>query len=277
MTSNINDPINQFEAERADRIAGYASDSDFQNLSWKWATEAFRKMYMYNFQSFGRPIIQFPADIIAISELIWKLRPDVIVETGIAHGGSIIHNAGQLALLDLVDAQESDEQINLSKPRRRVIAVDIDIRPHNRKAIEEHPFSNRIMMVEGSSVDHTVVQKVVDLISGAKVIFISLDSSHSHEHVLRELKAYAPMTSQGSYCLVFDTAVEYLPQDFFPNRPWGPGNSPCSAIGSFLELCQTDCLKGMDGADLNFEVDRDITNKLVLTGAPGGFLYRKPL
>ncbi len=270
------DPIAQFEAERAARIASYPQDEAFQDLSWQWATEAFRKYYMYNFHAMGRPIIQFPSDVMAMSELIWDVMPDMVVETGIAHGGSIIHSAAQLALLDLIEAQEAGVVYDPSKPKRKVVAVDIDIRPHNREALENHPLSNRITMIEGSAIDPEIVAKVWAETEGAGSVLVSLDSMHTHDHVLGELRAYAPLTTQGSYCVVFDTAVEFLPKDFFDNRPWNPGDSPRSAIDAYLAEIAGQGLKGRDGAALDLEIDYAVSNKLVVTAAPEGFLKRNP-
>lgn len=275
MTNDTKDPIAQFETERDERIASYPKDAKFQKLSWDWATEAFNKFYMYNFHAMGRPIIQFPADIVAMSELIWELRPDVIVETGIAHGGSIVHSAAQLALLDMIDALEAGEVLDPAKPKRKVIAVDIDIRPHNRAAIESHPMANRIHMIEGSSLDQSVIDQVYADVGDAQKVLVCLDSNHTHDHVLGELRAYAPLTTQESYCVVFDTAVEFLPHNFFPNRPWNPGDSPRSAIDAYLAECVAGNLKGTDTALLDFEIDKAISDKLVLTAAPEGYLKRK--
>lgn len=275
MINKKNDPAKHFKANKAKRISDYSSDTEFNNLSMEWTKEAFRKMYMYNFLSFGRPIIQLPSDIMAMSELIWEVRPEIIVETGIAHGGSIIHNAGQLALLDIADAERENKYLDISEPKRKIIAIDIDIRPHNKTAIEEHPFSNRITMIEGSSVDLDVINEVRALIGDAKKVLVCLDSNHTHEHVVKELMAYAPMTTQGSYCVVFDTIIENLPKNFFVDRPWNPGNSPMSAIDTFLRKCKTNNLKGLDGNQLKFKVDNSITDKLLVTAAPGGFLYRE--
>jgi cephalosporin hydroxylase len=221
-----------------------------------------RKSYVYNFSWLGRPIIQFPQDMVAMQELIWEVKPDLIIETGIAHGGSLIMNASLLASLDYCDAIETGELIDPKKPKRRVLGIDIDIREHNRKAIESHPMSNRIDMIQGSSIAEDIVNQVKAYAKNFKRILISLDSNHTHEHVLEELKAYAPLTSVGSYCVVFDTFVEDVPQDVFNNRPWGPGDNPKTAVWEYLKTHP------------EFEIDKSIQNKLLITVAPDGYLKR---
>lgn len=218
--------------------------------------------YSYNFAWMGRPIIQFPQDMQAMQELVWEVKPDLIIETGIAHGGSLIMNASLLAMLDYTDAIESGELLDPNKPKRRVLGIDIDIREHNRKAIEAHPMSNRIDMIQGSSIAEDIVNQVKAYAKNYKRILISLDSNHTHDHVLEELKAYAPLTSVGSYCVVFDTVVEDMPKEMFPDRPWGPGNNPKTAVWEYLK------------SHPEFEIDKSIQNKLLITVAPDGYLKR---
>lgn len=218
--------------------------------------------YSYNFKWLGRPIIQYPQDMAAMQEIVWNVRPDVIVETGIAHGGSLILSASLLALLDLCDATESGEMLNPRMPVRRVVGVDIDIRAHNRSAIEAHPLANRITMIEGSSIDENIVEQVRSAVGGAKRVMVCLDSNHTHDHVLAELKAYARMVTPGSYCIVFDTVIEDLPEEMFPDRPWGPGNNPKTAVHAWL------------GQNRDFEIDKVMDHKLLLSVAPDGFLRR---
>lgn len=221
-----------------------------------------RNRYTYNFEFLGRPIIQLPQDMVAIQELIWKIKPDLIIETGIAHGGSLIMSAAMLSLLDYCEAVENGSMLNPAAPLRRVLGVDIDIREHNRKAIESHPMAGRITMIQGSSIDSGVIEQVADFASGFKRILVCLDSNHTQEHVLAELRAYAPLVSVGSYCVVFDTAVEDLPAEMFPDRPWGPGNNPKTAVREYLN-------------DVTFfEVDTDMDAKLLISVAPQGFLRR---
>lgn len=218
--------------------------------------------YSYHFEWMGRPIIQFPQDMAAMQELIWAVQPDLIIETGIAHGGSLIFSASMLALLDMCDAIETGQQIDPRFSKRMVLGIDIDIRQHNRAAIEAHPLASRIRMIQGSSTAPEVVKQVQTIAKEFPRVLVCLDSNHTHEHVLGELNAYAGMTSVGSYCVVFDTVVEDMPKSMFPDRPWGPGDNPKTAACAFL------------AKHPEFEVDRTIQHKLVLTVAPDGFLKR---
>ncbi|MGZ8271521.1 MAG: cephalosporin hydroxylase family protein [Methylophilus sp.] len=218
--------------------------------------------YSYNYLWMDRPIIQYPQDMVAMQELVWEIKPDLIIETGIAHGGSLIMNASFLAMLDYCDAIESGELLDPKKPKRRVLGIDIDIREHNRVAIEAHPMANRIDMIQGSSIAKDIIQKVKDYAKSYKKILISLDSNHTHEHVLAELEAYAPLTSKGSYCVVFDSIVEDMPEEHSGDRPWGPGNNPKTAVWEYLKT------------HTEFEIDKSIENKLLITVAPDGYLKR---
>ncbi|WMS43023.1 CmcI family methyltransferase [Acuticoccus sp. MNP-M23] len=268
------DPAGAFRKARAQTIESYPEDAAFQALSADWMKAAYGRRYMYNWEAFGRPVIQLPADMMALSEIIWMVKPDLIVETGIAHGGSVVHSAAQLALLDLADATAKGELLDPLHPKRRVVAVDIDIRAHNRAALEAHPLKPRITLIEGSSVDAGVIAEVHALARGANRVMVCLDSNHTHDHVLAELCAYAPLTSRDAHCVVFDTIIEALPRDFFPARPWNPGDSPRTAIDAYMARCARDGLTGVDGAPLAFVPDRAIEEKLILTAAPGGFLRR---
>jgi len=255
----------QFNLERTSRVEAYSDDSSFQHSSQSWLEESMRKGYVYNFNWLGRPIIQNPIDMVAIQELIWEVKPDLIIETGIAHGGSLIMNASLLAMLDYCDGIENGEILDPIKPKRRVLGIDIDIRAHNREAIEAHPMSNRIDMIQGSSIDKNVISQVYEYSKSHKKILISLDSNHTHEHVLAELEAYASLTSIGSYCVVFDTFIEDMPVDLFPDRPWGPGDNPKTAVWEYLKTHPEFCC------------DKSIQNKLLITVAPDGFLKRKDI
>ena len=255
--------IQQFEQERSERMRTYSSDADFSRLSSAWLEASMRRKYVYNFDWMGRPIIQYPQDMVAVQELIWKVRPDLIIETGIAHGGSLVLSASMLAMLDMCDAIESGAVIDPRQSRRKVIGVDIDIRPHNREAIEAHPMASRITMIQGSSIDPATVAMVSGQAQGFERVMVFLDSMHTHDHVLGELRAYADLVTPGSYCVVFDTFVEDMPADLFPDRPWAPGNNPLTAVNAFL------------GEDPRFAQDPDWESKLQVTVAPGGFLIRK--
>jgi cephalosporin hydroxylase len=230
--------------------------------------------YSYNFKWLSRPIIQYPQDIVAMQELIWQIKPDLIIETGIAHGGSLIMSASMLAMLDYCDAVEARQPLNPVATRRRVLGIDIDIRAHNRAAIEAHPMSHRIDMIQGSSISPEIIAQVHEIAKGYKKVLVSLDSNHTHEHVLAELEAYAPLASKGSYCVVFDTIVEDLPDGIFPDRPWGKGNNPKTAVWEYLRRLKEEGRKVTDGAPLAFEIDKSIENKLLITVAPDGYLKR---
>lgn len=208
--------------------------------------------YSYNFSWLGRPIIQYPQDIVAMQEIISSVQPDLIIETGIAHGGSLIFSASMLEL-NAACGGPSDAE---------VVAVDIDIRRHNRDAIERHPMSRRITMIEGSSVDVGIIAHVAAKAAARQRVLVCLDSNHTHDHVLAELEAYAPLTSVGSYCVVFDTIVEDVPATMYPDRPWGPGNSPKSALQEYLRTHP------------EFVSDDLIDAKLLISVARGGYLRR---
>ena len=232
--------------------------------------------YSYNFQWLSRPIIQYPQDMVVMQELIWQVKPDLVIETGIAHGGSLILSASMLALLDYCDAVTADETLDPRVPHRRVLGIDIDIRPHNRAAIEVHPMTHRIDMIEGSSVAPDIVTQVRQIAKGSECVMVCLDSDHTHEHVLAELEAYAPLTSKGSYCVVFDTVIEDMPKGSFPDRPWDKGDSPKTALQEYLRRLRDEGRQASDGDPLNFEIDRAIDNKLLISVAPEGYLCRVP-
>lgn len=238
-------PHEQFREEVKANIEGLQQDKALQTESLDWVGTTAKHKYTYNFSWMGRPIIQFPQDMVAMQEIIWNLRPDIIVETGIAHGGSLVFYA---SILDLIGHGE-------------VLGIDIDIRQHNREAIEAHPMFKRISMIQGSSIDTAIVDQVRERVQGKKVLVV-LDSNHTHEHVLEELRLYAPLVSVGSYCVVMDTVVEDMPQDAFPDRPWGKGDNPKTAVWAYLK----------ESSD--FEIDQAIHSKLLITVAPDGYLRR---
>lgn len=241
-----------FDEEVQERIAANGRNEALRESARTFMRESTQPKYSYNFSWLGRPIIQYPQDIVAMQELIWALQPDLIIETGIAHGGSLILYASLLEL----------NAVAGGPPDARVVGIDIDIRAHNRAAIEAHPFFRRIDMIEGSSVDEAVVAEVRAVAARHERVLVCLDSNHTHGHVLAELEAYAPMTSIGSYCVVFDTVIEDLPPGMFPDRPWGPGDNPKTAVQAFL------------ASHPEFEVDERVDDKLLVTVAPGGYLKR---
>lgn len=256
-------PEEQFAQERHDRLTAYAQDKPFQQLSRQWLQESMARKYVYNFDWMGRPIIQYPQDMVGVQQLVWQLRPDLIIETGIAHGGSLILSASMLALLDMCDAIEAGTTLDPRRSNRKVIGIDIDIRSHNRAAIEAHPMSSRIQMFQGSSVADDVVGQVQAAAKGFKKVLVMLDSMHTHEHVLSELDAYAPLVTSGSYCVVFDTFVDDMPPGFFADRPWDVGNNPKTAVRQWV------------AGHPEFEVVAEMEQRLQVTVAPQGFLRRK--
>jgi cephalosporin hydroxylase len=251
-----------FQNKVEQNIKKLGNDTDLQAYSRIWSRLSNQYEYTYNFTWQGRPIIQYPQDIVAMQELIWQIKPDLIIETGIAHGGSLIFSASMLALLDMSEAIESGATLDPKKSNRKVIGIDIDIRPHNRKAIEAHPMASRIEMIQGSSIAPEIIQQVHQIAGNYKKVMVILDSNHTHEHVLAELVAYAPLTSTNSYCVVFDTLVEDMPKELFPDRPWGPGDNPKTAVWEYLKTHS------------EFEIDKSIQHKLLITVAPDGFLKR---
>lgn len=246
------DPIESFKSQVQENIDGLASDKDVHGLSRMWSRQTNRYGYTYNFSWLGRPIIQYPQDILAMQELIWSVQPDLIIETGIAHGGSLIFSASMLELNAVCGGPKDAE----------VLGVDIDIRAHNREAIEAHPIFKRISMIQGSSISPEIASQVRAKAAGKKSVLVCLDSNHTHEHVLAELEAYAPLTSVGSYCVVFDTLIEDMPADMFFDRPWGPGNNPKTAVREYLKTHS------------EFEIDKRIDHKLLISVAPDGYLKR---
>jgi len=234
-----------FAQERQEYIRRLGESAKLHPASREWIAAVSRLKYSYNFTWLGRPIIQFPQDILALQELIWKIKPELIIETGIAHGGSLIFYASMLELLG---------------GDRRVLGIDVDIREHNRAEIEKHPMSRHITMLEGSSIAPETMEAVRGIAQGSRSVMVVLDSNHTHEHVARELGLYALLVTKGSYLVVLDTIIEDMPEDFFPDRPWGKGNNPGTAVRQFLKY--TD----------RFVIDQELNHKLLITVAPDGYL-----
>lgn len=238
--------------------------SDYlKDLASQFMIESVKTDYSYNFQWLSRPIIQYPQDIVATQEIIWKVKPDIIIETGIAHGGSLIFSASLLALLDYCEAFETGEVLDPQKPKRKVIGVDIDIRKHNREALDKHPLRNRLELIEGSAIAPEIVNQVKELAKDATTIMVFLDSNHTHDHVMAELEAYAPLVTEGSYCVVFDSVIEDLPDKLCSDKPWGVGDNPKTALWEYLKKSS------------GFTVDESIQDKLLITVAPDGYLKRR--
>ncbi len=242
----MSDPHSQFEAECKSNISAMAASPGIRELSFDWVCKTAPYKYVYNFCWLGRPIIQFPQDIMAMQELVWQIKPDVIIETGIAHGGSLIFYASMLELIG----------------KGTVIGIDIDIRAHNRQAIEAHPMFKRIRLIQGSSTDPQTVEHIRRQYDPGAVVMVALDSNHTHEHVGKELAMYAPLVTKDSYLVVFDTVIEDMPADAFKDRPWGVGNNPKTAVHEFLRNHP------------EFVIDKDLEHKLLITVCPDGFLKR---
>ncbi|MEN7537887.1 cephalosporin hydroxylase family protein [Aurantiacibacter flavus] len=264
----------QFAQYVEDNIRGIGEDPAFLGMTNIWLREAIRHNYAQNFTWLGRPIIQVPQDQYAIQELIWTVRPDLIVETGIAHGGSLILSASMLAMLDYCDAVETGQPLDPRASKRKVVGVDIDIRPHNREGIEQHPMAHKIVTIEGSSIAEDIFAKVKAQAEGHETIMVFLDSNHTHDHVLAELELYAPLTSKGSYCVVWDTGVEDLPDAMCADRPWGKGDNPKTAVWEYQKRLADEGRTGADGEPLKLELDKTIENKIVITASCDGFLRR---
>lgn len=235
-----------FDEECRANAAAMAASEEIRARALELLVKTAPHKYSYNFRWLGRPVIQFPEDLVAMQELLWEVRPDLVIETGVAHGGSLVFYASML---------------ELHGGAGRVLGIDIDIRAHNRAAIEAHPMAKRISLLQGSSVDEAIAAQVREAAQGKRVL-LALDSNHTHDHVLRELQLYAPLVAVGSYAVVFDTVVQDMPEGSFPDRPWGRGNNPKTAVHAFLR------------EDDRFQVDREIENKLLLTVAPDGYLKR---
>lgn len=242
----MNEEVKKIYRQKKVNINKLGNDKELINSSYKWIAGTSRYNYTYNFEWLGRPIIQFPQDIVAMQEILWEVKPNLVIETGIAHGGSLIFYA---SILELIGKGE-------------VLGIDIDIREHNRKAIEEHPMFKRIAMIEGSSISEEIADQVRAFAEGKEKVLVCLDSNHTHEHVLKEMELYSPLVTKGSYLVVFDTAIEDMPDELFKDKPWGKGNNPKTAVAEFLKTNDS------------FAVEKDIDNKLLITVAPGGYLRR---
>lgn len=242
------DELEKFQSEKNSNIRKIGQDPEYQKSGVDFILKTLPVKYSYNFTWMGRPIIAFPQDMIAMQEIIWEIKPDLIIETGVAHGGSIVYYA---SLLELI----GDNGL--------VLGIDIDIRKHNRILIETHPMSKRIQLIEGSSTSMDVIEKVRKIASSRKNIMVCLDSNHTHDHVLEELILYAPLVTVGNYCVVFDTVVEDMADSItWSNRDWGKGNNPKTAVWEFLKTHD------------EFEIDSSIHNKLIITVAPDGYLRK---
>lgn len=239
--------IEEFLTEKKQNIENLGKQKHLQKLGLSFLTETASSKYSYNFSWLGIPIIQFPQDMVALQEIIWSVKPDLIIETGVAHGGSLILSASILELI-------GNDGL--------VIGIDIDIRAHNREAIENHPMFKRIKLLEGSSISEEILVQVREIAKDKKSILVILDSNHTHDHVMEELKLYSPFVTKDNYCIVFDTVIEDMPENSFPDRPWGKGDNPKTAVWEFLKQ------------NKNFVIDKEIEDKLLITVAPDGYLKK---
>jgi cephalosporin hydroxylase len=246
-----------FADEVSQSISSQADDQPLKKAASDFLTRSVESRYSYHFSWLGRPVIQYPQDIIAFQEIVFAVKPDLIVETGVAHGGSLILSASLLAMLDLEDRENGREPVS-----RKVIGIDIDIRPHNKMAIDSHFLSRYIHLFEGSSVDQSIIAQVLEISAGYSKVLVCLDSNHTHDHVIQELYVYSPLVSLNSYCIVFDTIIENLPANSFLDRPWDHGNNPMTAVKEFL------------ASNRQFVADDKIDSKLLISVAPNGYLRR---
>ena len=250
------DPIKSHFDQAEKRAQQQAIDKTITLSASQFFARSHQLQYSYNFSWLNRPIIQYPQDIVAFQELVSTIKPRLIIETGIAHGGSLVLSASLLCLLDVMEGLDPRQSL------RKVVGVDIDIRPHNLKALNDHPLRFKMELIEGSSIAPEIIQQVRSHADGIDSVLVSLDSNHTHEHVLAELNVYADLVSVGSYCIVFDTAIEDLPAGSFPDRPWDVSNNPKTAVHEWLKTHP------------EFEIDKDIDNKLLISVAPDGYLKR---
>lgn len=234
----------------------------FSQACQDWQQAALNADYIYRWSWLGRPIIQYPHDTVALQEIVWATKPDLIIETGFAHGGSAVLCASLLAMLDLADARETGGSVDPARPARRLVSLEIELREHNREALHNHPLRDYIQVIEGSSIEADTVKAVTELAASYKRVMLLLDSNHTHDHVIAELRAYAGLVTPGCYCIVYDTAIDSFDPSYFKDRPWGPGNSPLSAVMSYLAVSP------------GWHVDDELVERIGITVAPRGFLLR---
>lgn len=244
--------LKEFNDEKKIRIKKNQVIKKFQRASSNFLLESIKQKYSYNFTWMGVPIIQIPQDMYQIQEIIWGVKPDLIIETGIAHGGSLIFNASMLAILN-----------SFEQKKRKVIGIDIDLRKHNKDILNKHFLKKYIQTIDGSSIDTKIFKKIKKISEKFKKVLVILDSNHTHEHVLEELNLYSQIVSKNSYCIVFDTIIHDMPNDFYPDRNWDKKNNPLTAVNKFLNK------------NKKFEIDPEINNKLMITMAKNGYLRKK--
>lgn len=261
-----NEHLDKYKQDMQERVRLYDGNEELKAASKHFFDEIGigKANYVYNFFCLGVPIIQIPQDLQAMQEMVWEAKPDLIIETGIAWGGTLVHSAAMLAVLEACDVIKNGH----------VLGIDIDIRPHNKQSLLAHPLGKKITMLEGSSIDEKIIGEVKAFAAKFQRVMVFLDSNHTHDHVLAELEAYAPLVSKGSYCMVGDTVIEDAPEEMSSARPWGKGNNPKTAVWEYLRILREEGRRASDGAPLMLEPDKILEHKIALTGSPDGFLKR---
>ena len=219
LITTIDEELNVVIVRDGDTEVQYSLSSaeGFEAASRAWVRAGWDSKYVYSFAWMGRPIIQLPEDMIRLQEVIWDLKPDVLVETGVAHGGSLIFYASLFEAMG----------------HGRVVGIDIEIRPHNREAIESHPMKKRIELLEGSSTAPEIVEQVKSMVKPGETVLVVLDSNHTKDHVLSELRAYGPLVSVGSYIVATDGVMEQVQGGPRTDSDWD-WNNPKAAAHAFV-------------------------------------------
>jgi len=259
------DDHREFTQQCQAEVIQQGKDAQLATTTNQWIAEAAQHNYSYHFQWLGRPIIQHPQDMLAVQQILWQVQPDLVIETGVARGGSLIYYA---SLLELIAQCGGPEQA-------KVLGIDIDIRAHNHAAITQHPMAKRIELLQGSSTDARLFSEVKQRASQSQRIVVLLDSNHTHAHVLQELERYAPLVTKGSYCVVFDTIIEDLPETFSAKRNWGKGDNPKTAVWQYLNTLSENTVTDANGDIVNFKIDTAIEAQILITVAPSGYLIRE--
>ncbi len=234
----------QFDADKIKNATSLGKDEELQKLALELIEKSDKHYHAYQWTWLDLPIIQSTEDILAAQELVWKVKPDVIIETGIAWGGSIVFYASLLQLIG----------------KGKIVGIDVALPQKNIDKIMSYPFSDRIELIQGSAVDQSIVDLAASHIKEGQTVMLMLDSNHTHEHVLKELEMYSHLVTKDSYIIVSDTIVEDIPTQEHRPRPWGPGDNPKTAVNAFL--------KGND----RFVLDEYYNNKILVTFDKGGYL-----
>lgn len=234
------------------KVLALYSKEAFEAISREWVRVGWNQKYQYTFSWMGRPVIQLPEDMIRIQEAIFRINPDVIIETGVAHGGSLIFYSSLCKAMD----------------RGRVIGIDIEIRPHNRAAIEAHPLNDRITLIEGSSTAPEIVAQVKSLVKPGETVLVILDSNHTYAHVFGELEAYADLVTPGSYLVATDGIMYDLAETPRGNPEWASDN-PTRAARDFAAKHPEFVMEQPVWPFNESELDQNITHW------PGAWLMRR--